>query len=50
MVLDLNEVIEVVVNNKDTSSHPVHIHGHAPQIGAYILPSRKILYGMEDRN
>lgn len=34
MVLNYNEVIEVVINNFDNGSHPIHIHGHAPQIVA----------------
>jgi iron transport multicopper oxidase len=33
MVLDYNQVVEVVINNFDTGSHPIHIHGHAPQLG-----------------
>jgi FtsP/CotA-like multicopper oxidase with cupredoxin domain len=33
MVLNHNEVIEVVINNFDGGWHPIHIHGHAPQLG-----------------
>jgi iron transport multicopper oxidase len=39
MVLNYNEVIEVVINNFDTGYHPIHIHGHAPQIGQSLLVS-----------
>jgi len=32
-VLGYNEVIEIVINNNDNGPHPLHIHGHAPQVG-----------------
>jgi iron transport multicopper oxidase len=35
MVLNHNAVIEVVINNLDGGGHPIHIHGHAPQIGTH---------------
>jgi iron transport multicopper oxidase len=31
-VLQPNEVVEIVVNNKDTGRHPFHLHGHTFQI------------------
>jgi len=43
MVLNYNEVIEVVINNADGGAHPIHIHGHAPQLGNISSLSRYIL-------
>lgn len=31
-VLKEGQIIDIVVNNLDTGGHPMHIHGHAPQI------------------
>jgi len=38
MVLNFNETVEVVINNYDNGSHPIHIHGHAPQLGLSPFP------------
>jgi iron transport multicopper oxidase len=43
MVLGYNEVIEVVINNFDNGSHPIHIHGHAVQLGRLNHPHSSIL-------
>lgn len=32
MVLEHNQVVEVVMNNGDTGSHPFHLHGHNFQV------------------
>ncbi|KKK22725.1 hypothetical protein P175DRAFT_0504307 [Aspergillus ochraceoroseus IBT 24754] len=32
MVLDHNDVVEIVLNNQDTGSHPFHLHGHNFQV------------------
>ncbi|KAJ5746212.1 hypothetical protein N7520_011394 [Penicillium odoratum] len=32
MILEHNQVVEVVVNNGDTGSHPFHLHGHTFQV------------------
>jgi iron transport multicopper oxidase len=37
MVLNHNEVVELVINNFDSGSHPVHIHGHNVQLGQSLL-------------
>ncbi|PYH85198.1 hypothetical protein BO82DRAFT_328672 [Aspergillus uvarum CBS 121591] len=31
-VLDHNEVVEIILNNNDTGSHPFHLHGHNFQV------------------
>lgn len=31
-ILQANDIIEVVVNNKDTGRHPFHLHGHVFQV------------------
>ncbi len=33
-VLKHNEVVEIVLNNLDTGSHPFHLHGHQVQVVA----------------
>lgn len=32
IVLEKNEVVEVIVNNQDTGTHPFHLHGHNFQL------------------
>jgi iron transport multicopper oxidase len=40
-----NQVIEIVINNFDGGSHPMHLHGHAPQLveraGGVFTPGAK---------
>jgi iron transport multicopper oxidase len=43
MVLGYNGVIEVVINNFDNGSHPLHIHGHNVQLGMSKHPHSSIL-------
>lgn len=31
-VLDKDEIVEIVLNNEDTGTHPFHLHGHAFQV------------------
>jgi len=31
-ILNAGEVVEVVIENTDTGAHPLHMHGHQPQI------------------
>jgi iron transport multicopper oxidase len=38
------QLVEIVINNYDTGGHPIHLHGHAPQLvarapGVYTPPS-----------
>ncbi|KAE9365562.1 multicopper oxidase [Stipitochalara longipes BDJ] len=45
-----NAVYEIIINNTDNGGHPIHIHGHAPQIAPNpnnIQPPSSIL-GMAD--
>ncbi|KAJ5939331.1 hypothetical protein N7466_002465 [Penicillium verhagenii] len=32
MILEHNQVVEIIVNNGDTGSHPFHLHGHQFQV------------------
>jgi iron transport multicopper oxidase len=32
MVLNHNDVVQIVVNNADTGTHPIHLHGHNFQV------------------
>lgn len=32
IVLDHNDVVEIILNNNDTGSHPFHLHGHQFQV------------------
>ncbi|PYH88052.1 hypothetical protein BO71DRAFT_489066 [Aspergillus ellipticus CBS 707.79] len=32
VVLDENQIVEIILNNGDTGSHPFHLHGHAFQL------------------
>lgn len=32
VVLEHNQVVQVVLNNGDTGSHPLHLHGHQFQV------------------
>ncbi|AAS52052.1 ADR132Wp [Eremothecium gossypii ATCC 10895] len=33
-VLEHNDIVEIVINNKDTGRHPFHLHGHVFQVVA----------------
>lgn len=46
-VLQKNDIIEVVLNNKDTGKHPFHLHGHDFQV-IYRSPEEWGLYDSQN--
>ncbi|KAK5006672.1 hypothetical protein LTR28_006213, partial [Elasticomyces elasticus] len=44
-VVKYGQLVEIVINNHDEGSHPIHLHGHAPQIvarGNGTMPASKL--------
>ncbi|PQE09581.1 Iron transport multicopper oxidase FET3 protein [Rutstroemia sp. NJR-2017a WRK4] len=47
-VLKHNDVVEVIINNADTGSHPFHLHGHNFQVVARYPAFRDKIYAYSD--
>ncbi|KAF2015125.1 multicopper oxidase [Aaosphaeria arxii CBS 175.79] len=48
IVLEHNQVVQIVLNNADTGSHPFHLHGHAFQVIDRYPPQGEHFYELAD--
>ncbi|KAF9888558.1 ferroxidase fet3 [Aspergillus nanangensis] len=47
-ILEQNQVIEIILNNQDTGSHPFHLHGHNFQVVSRSPPYGSHFYDFAD--